>query len=400
MNIGFNIRLLDAEVAITGQVVHAANLLDQILNMNQHHNITLYGYDVPLHKEFATHLQGPRVKLRTITKTGSRALDYLRLQGLIAIDLARGKLDLLHVFTPSDLGPLPSRKILATVHDTYSFLSAKDREGKNSRWSTRWRVGLARRADVVVTVSEFSKSEIQKHLGIPPQRIHVIHNGISPLFKALDATIRKAYRERFNFQGEVILHIGNFTPNKNYARLIRAFKEVSKNLKEASLVMVGDTSIGNHREVLRVVAETGLSHRVTFLSRLSTPDLVGLYNAADIFVFPSLYEGFGLPVLEAMACGLPVITSKTSSLPEIVGDAALLVDPTDVQGLAHSMSQLLTSRALQKTYTDRGIERSKEFSWKRVAERVLNLYDLYSAENGPLTKEAQKTPCELQSSTI
>ena len=234
---------------------------------------------------------------------------------------------------------------------------------------------VARLARRVITVSQHSARDIELLYGLPAERIVVIPNGVSTEFRPMsDPSLVAGLRTRFEFPTErFILFVGGADPRKNHQTLLRAFARVLHVLTSSSLVLVGDPvhRFGDIRQTARTF---GVESRVVCTGRLSVTDMIVLYSNADVFVFPSLYEGFGLPVLEAMACGTPVITSNTTSLPEVAGDAALLVKPDDVDGIADAMLRVLEEPDLRRDLQARGLERIKQFTWERTARQTLALY--------------------------
>jgi len=174
---------------------------------------------------------------------------------------------------------------------------------------------------------------------------------------------------------KMILNVGTLEPRKNVVTLLRAFKELrGKGFDDYKLVIVGDKG-WLYSQIFKEVEHSDLKQDILFLGVVMDEELPLLYNCADIFVYPSLYEGFGLPPLEAMACGIPVITSNISSLPEVIGDAGIMVDPTDVTSLCENMYNLLKDRELWYHMSNRGLERSKLFSWDNTAKKILDIYD-------------------------
>lgn len=235
----------------------------------------------------------------------------------------------------------------------------------------------------VITVSRHSACDIELLYGIPLDRIVVIPNGVSSDFRPVsDPGLLADLRARFAFPTDrFLLFVGGADPRKNHQTLLRAYARLPYLQASHSVVLVGDPvhRFGDMRQTARTL---GIESRVVCTGRLSVTDMIGLYSNADVFVFPSLYEGFGLPVLEAMACGAPVITSSTTSLPEVAGDAALLMKPDDVEGLADAMWRVVEQPPLRDRLQALGFERVKQFTWERAARMTLALYrELCSQKN-------------------
>lgn len=271
---------------------------------------------------------------------------------------------------------------VVTIHDLwldrYPQYSAKVLGQRASFYRTRRTAWRARR---VITVSEHSARDIASLYGLPRGRIAVIPNGVSgDFYPQRDASDREALRRRFGVPTErFILFVGGADPRKNHRVLLEACAREAERLREVSLVLVGDVAhrFGNMRDTAE---RLNLAARVVCPGRLPLQDLRLLYSHAAIFVFPSIYEGFGMPVLEAMACGAPVITSSTTALPEVAGDAALLVDPYDAGALAAAIRRLIEDRALGAALRDKGLERVKQFSWGHAARLTMDLYREVMAE--------------------
>jgi glycosyltransferase involved in cell wall biosynthesis len=232
----------------------------------------------------------------------------------------------------------------------------------------------ARRAQRVITVSEFSKREIMELYGIPAERIHVIYNGVSCAFWEQGRSAGHGMLERFGLQSEpYILFVGGADPRKNHKTVVEAFVRRRESLKPCRLVLVGDPihRYGNYHETIK---SAGLEGEILVVGRLDAAALRGLYQGALMLAFPSLYEGFGIPVLEAMACGLPVVTSSTSSLPEVAGEAAVLVVPEDAEALGDAMVQVAQDHSLRERLIEAGRRRVGEFNWETAGAKTLALY--------------------------
>jgi glycosyltransferase involved in cell wall biosynthesis len=275
------------------------------------------------------------------------------------------------------LPPLVRCRSVVTIHDCIHLMFPQYLPNRGALVYARAAIGLAaRRAVRVMTVSESSKRDILRFVDIEPDRIDVIYNayddrfGIEPLE---DEVVR--VRERYQLQDEFVLYAGNVKPHKNLERLIQAFALVrQRGLDHLKLVIIGD-EMSKYTALRRAVHRHQLHKYVRFLGYLPEETLAVMYRLAAVFVFPSLYEGFGLPPLEAMASGTPVVTSNVSSLPEVAGDAALLVDPYEPQAIAEGMLDVLTNETLRRDLRRRGVARAQQFSWEAAVRRVREIYD-------------------------
>jgi glycosyltransferase involved in cell wall biosynthesis len=265
---------------------------------------------------------------------------------------------------------------IVTIHDIWldraPQYSSKMFGQRLSRVRTTRTVHRARR---VVTVSRFSAGEIAELYGLPPERIVVIPNGVSDSFWAeRDEQAMDGLRQRMNVaRAGYLLFVGGADPRKNHTVFLEAAARCRHVWKGLSLVLVGDPihRFGNY---LHTAKTLGLDRDVVCPGRVSPQELRLLYSYASLFVFPSLYEGFGMPVLEAMACGAPTITSNTSALPEVAGAAALLVDPSNPDQLAEAITRILTQEPLRQDLRARGFARVKEMTWHAAAVQTLALY--------------------------
>jgi glycosyltransferase involved in cell wall biosynthesis len=234
------------------------------------------------------------------------------------------------------------------------------------------------KAKKIITISENAKRDIVQYAHIPNEK--VINAGISikEIFKPYHN--RKKFSKiikKFNLQTKFILSVGTIGPRKNIITLFKAIKIISNKNKipDYKLVLVGRKASGSN-VILKYIIDLGLAKKVIVTGYISEEELLGLYNLADVFVCPSIYEGFGLPVLEAMACGTPVITSNTSSLPEVVNDAAILIEPLNEHQLADAIYNVLSDNKLRAELIAKGFNRVKKFSWKETSNKVIEIYNI------------------------
>lgn len=229
------------------------------------------------------------------------------------------------------------------------------------------------RADWVLADSESTRRDVIELLKIPGHRVSVLYPGVEPRFRPIaNVEARARVREKYGLPERFVLGVGTIQPRKNYERLVQAFSRLQ--IPDVSLVIVGGKG-WLYDTLFQQVKELNVQDRVVFAGYVDDTDLPMVYNLAEVFVFPSLYEGFGIPPLEAMSCGIPVIAADNSSLPEAVGDAGLLVDAQDVEALADALARVIDSPALGQTLIDRGLEWAKRFTWQRAAQTLLSTYE-------------------------
>lgn len=277
---------------------------------------------------------------------------------------------------------------IMTLHGA-SRLVGSWRSPKLKSWGESFQkklhAGLSKLARVI-TVSQWSKGEVVEAYGLDPERVEVIPNGIDLVkFRPLDdrAETQTWLWERHGVQEPYLLYVGPCSPRKNTLRLVQAFGYLKHRHHIPHQLVLAGTPGQFFPQVRSQVAQMGLTDDVIFVGPVSDDTLAGLYNGAEVFVFPSLYEGFGLPVLEAMACGTPVVTSNCTALPEIAGGAAALVeDPIDVENVAAIIHQVLEHSDYQDLLQQRGLARARAFSWKDCATAHLKLYRRVAEENG------------------
>jgi glycosyltransferase involved in cell wall biosynthesis len=390
MRIGFDARFLTHPQA-GGFKTYSQNLVAALAAVDSENEYILYldrepNGDAPLPKR-------PNFLPRIVPGSAPLVGMVYREQIGLARQAARDKLDLLHA--PSLTAPLRlDCPLVVTIHDMIWYSPAKFANGKavfGRRKLMEWYYRVvpktaAHRAAGVITVSRAAKESIVQSLGLAPDRVFVTHEAAAAIYKRLDNPKQlEPIRQKYSLASDFILAIGSADPRKNIDTLVQAYASLPEFLKERfQLVIVWTHSLLAEELAARVEA-LGLKGRVRFLQRVSNEDLVLLYNVASLFVFPSRYEGFGLPILEAMACGTPVVAANNTSIPEIVGDAALLIDAEDVATMAELMTKVLVDDALKQVLIDKGLKRAVGFSWEKCGRETLEVYRrVLSAQKGRL----------------
>jgi glycosyltransferase involved in cell wall biosynthesis len=274
------------------------------------------------------------------------------------------------------LSPLMTVPSVVTIHDCIHLMFPQYLPNRFAHVYARtflWTA--AHRSARVLTVSEASKRDILRFYRIPERKIEVIYNAIDERFGTPPSEEEfTRVRERYQLEREFILYAGNIKPHKNLERLIEAFRQLrSEGFEHLTLLIIGD-EISKYPTLRRAVHKHKLHKQVRFLGFVPDQTLAVLYRLASAFVFPSLYEGFGLPPLEAMACGTPVVTSNVSSLPEVADEAAVLIDPYDSAAIAEGIRRVLTDPDLRRDLTQKGLERVRQYSWERSVRRIREIY--------------------------
>jgi glycosyltransferase involved in cell wall biosynthesis len=277
---------------------------------------------------------------------------------------------------------LPCRYVM-TVHDVLEHLyRARDRSSLRRSLHFQLTRRVLKGAARILAVSRYTKSEIEKLFGIPGTRIEVVYNAIDERFLRGHAsdTDLQILTERYLVTYPFLLYAGRISPHKNLVRIIEAFSALKAELEkegrfpDLKLIIIGD-ELSKHPDLRRTVIRGGVQNDVRFMGFVPIEMLRVFYDAAKIFVFPSLYEGFGLPPLEAMAHGTPVVTSNTSSLPEVVGNAAVLVNPENVFEIMRALHRVLLDQTVREKFKQRGYEQAKKFSWDASARQILRVYE-------------------------
>jgi glycosyltransferase involved in cell wall biosynthesis len=361
---------IDASRAVaarrTGTETYSLRLICNLISLGTGHRLRLYTNGRPPAGLFGGDLAAGNVELRAIPFP--RLWTHLRLSAEMAVRPP----DVL--FVPAHVLPLiHPRRSVVTVHDL-GYLAYPEAHKTGDRryldWSTRWN---ARRAKFVIADSAATQADLIRAYGVDERKIRVIHLGRDETLAPVpDAQVLAEVQARYGITAHYVLYVGTLQPRKNLARVIEAFARAAAAPAFAGIQLVLAGKKGwLYDDLFAQVERMGLAGRVLFPGYVDDADLPALLSGALAFVFPSLYEGFGIPVLEAGACGVPVITSNTSSLPEVAGDAALLVDPHDVDAIAEAMNRLVTDETLRTELARRGLANVQRFSWEKCARETL-----------------------------
>jgi glycosyltransferase involved in cell wall biosynthesis len=356
-----------------GNESYAVNLIEALAQIDSVNHYTIYITTDEARERF--HGRWPNFQVRaTLPHT-----PLIRIPLTLSAELRKNPVDVLHVqFTAPPFCPCP---VVVSIHDL-SFEHLPQTFKRRSRTQLRLTVRhSARRAARIISLSEHTRLDIVETYGIPAERVSAIPLAAPSNFAPVQ-DVRELQRVRHNYgiDGEYILSVGSIQPRKNLARLVSAYARVRASLREnksadklPKLVLVGKCG-WLYDETLRALEETGVKDTVVLTGYVPQADLPALYSGALCFVYPSYFEGFGLPPLEAMKCGAPVIVGNKTSLPEVVGDAALTVDPFDVEAIASAMTRVIDSPALRKELSVKGLTRAEDFDWRETARKTLAIY--------------------------
>jgi len=352
----------------TGTETYSLELIKELANLaSTGHRLRLYAPHPPQHTDWP---DSPHVETRVIP--WPRLWTHMRL----AVELRRHPPDVL--FVPAHVLPLycPVPAVV-TVHDLgYHYYPEAHR--KFDRWYLDWTTRRHTRvAQHLVADSLATQQDLVDFYDADPSKIDVVYLGRDEsLVPVTNANVIKQTREKYRIEGDYLLYLGTLHPRKNLVRLVEAFHQAGTALQngEIKLVIAGKKG-WLYNAIFERVRQLGLTNQVMFTGYIEDGDKPALLSGALAYVFPSLYEGFGLPVLEAMACGTPVLTSNISSLPEVAGEAALLVDPHNTADIADGLTQLITNSDLRQQLVAQGYQQIQKFSWQKAAAQVFELLE-------------------------
>ena len=353
-----------------GNESYAINLIEALAEIDQVNSYTLYVTKQTAVDRFANRWPNFKVK-RTLPHT-----PLVRIPLTLSKELRRHPVDVLHVqYTAPPFAPCP---VVVTIHDL-SFEHLPETFNRRSVAQLRFTVRrTARKAARILTSSEFSRRDIIETYAINPDRIAVTALAAPTHFAPVEnETKLKEIRESYGIERDYILSLGSIQPRKNLVRLIEAYlclRRIRRDSKLPQLVLAGKRGWLDS-ETFHAADREGCGRDILFTGYVPERDLPALYSGAISFVYPSFFEGFGLPVVEAMQCGVPVIAGNQTSLPEVVGDAGLLFDPFDTKALIDALIRVIDDSELRKMLREKGLRRAKDFSWRTTAQRTLRAYE-------------------------
>lgn len=359
-----------------GNESYALNLIEALAQIDRVNEYTLYVTTSEAFERF--HRRWPNFKVQTTLPH----TPLIRIPLTLSAELRKNRVDVLHVqFTAPPFCPCP---VVVSIHDL-SFEHLPQTFNRRSRTQLRLTVRhSARRAAKILTLSEHTRRDVIDTYGVAPESVTAIPLAAPDHFCPVtqDKELQRV-RHTYGIDGDYVLSVGSIQPRKNLVRLIKAYAELRGSRagnRCPKLVIVGRCA-WLYDETLRALEQAGVKDSVVLTGYVPEPDLPALYSGALCFIYPSYFEGFGLPPLEAMKCGAPVIVGNATSLPEVVGDAALKVDPFDVSAIARAMDQLINNSELRAELSVKGLARVKMFDWKATAQRTLAVYEQVHRES-------------------
>lgn len=288
-------------------------------------------------------------------------------------ELMKRDVDVYHA--PSFILPLMRPcKTVVTYHDATSKLFPENLGAKVSDYYDKWSEISARNADYIICNSEYTANDLMKYYGISGDKVEVTYPAALPQYRPHDDVDLTSIQKQYGLEHPYILYVGTIEMRKNIGLMLQAFAHIKRNRGiRHQMLLVG--RVRENFEVEKIIRKLGLSQDVVLAGYVPDDDMPRLYSAADLCVYVSLYEGFGLPPLEAMRCGTPVVVSNVTSIPEVVGDAGIMVDPYNVDEIAAGLYKVLTDTALRERMRSRGLQRAEMFSWAKAARQTLNIYN-------------------------
>jgi glycosyltransferase involved in cell wall biosynthesis len=377
----------------TGTEMYSLHVIRELVRLGQGHRFRLYTNGAPREAWFDQTL---------LRQADLRNIPFPRLwtHARLSLEMLSHRPDVL--FVPAHVLPLVHpRGSVVTVHDlgylTYPE-AHKPADRRYLDWSTRWN---AHQAAAILADSQATKADLVRAYGAPAEKIYVVYLGRDESLKQVTNPLRLAsVRAKYDLAQRYLLYVGTLQPRKNLERVVQAFERLCDRpqMADVQLVLAGKQG-WLYESLFEQVNRAGLGERVIFPGYIPDDELPALLSAATAFVFPSLYEGFGIPVLEAGGCGVPVITSNTSSLPEVAGDAALLVDPHDVDAIAEAMYRLVTDPELAEELRRRGKENVKRFSWEKCARETLAVLESVATNRRNAADKPPRSPDDVRVET-
>ena len=358
-----------------GNESYAVNLIEALAQIDSINNYTIYVTTDAARDRFDRRWSNFKVR-STLPHT-----PLIRIPLTLSAELRKNPVDVLHVqFTAPPFCPCPT---VVSIHDL-SFEHLPQTFNRRSRTQLRLTVRhSARRAARILSLSEHTRRDIISTYGIAPERVSAIPIAAASHFaRVVDKSELQRVRHTYGIHGEYILSVGSIQPRKNLVRLVKAYASLrggNSADKLPKLVLVGKCA-WLYDETLRALEETGVKDSVVLTGYVPEKDLPALYSSALCFIYPSFFEGFGLPPLEAMKCGAPVIVGNKTSLPEVVGDAAIAVDPFDVEAIAGAIKRVIEDQSLRNELSLKGQQRAGSFDWRETARRTLAVYEEVARE--------------------
>jgi glycosyltransferase involved in cell wall biosynthesis len=384
MKIGVMLRTIDRK---RGVGIYTNNLMDHLLPLDEKNEYVLFYYNLESLGRYAQYehvreklVEAPISSLRfrefSFPDAASR---FIWDQVKIPIEAKREGVDLL--FNPADSVPLfAGCKTIMVLHGSEWYVNPRMHKLLDRIYIRIMMPLYCKKACLLISNSELSKRDFVNILRVSEEKIKTIYFGVDPRFRHIedDDIFWKQAREKYHLPEKFILYVGRIYPGKNFGNLLHAFSRIHTSLPQK--IVVAGHPRWDYQSVYASIEKLGLQQKVLFTGWVPQEDLVAFYNLADMFIFPSFYEAFGIPLLEAMACGCPAVASQTGALPEIAGGAAFFVNPYNPDEIAEAIQKVLTEDNLRKKLIEKGLQRAKAFSWEKCARETLAVFESLNGE--------------------
>ncbi|HUT31188.1 MAG TPA: glycosyltransferase family 1 protein [Sedimentisphaerales bacterium] len=375
MRIGLNFHTVDGN--ISGVEYYSLGLIKGLLRIGTQHSFVVYTNQPGLlteHVPASENLTIVEVK-RLRSRMARIVWEHTHLPRLAS----KHRLDVLHC--PGYICPLrkSSAPYVVTIHDTIAIDHPEWCKPTNALYFNLFMKGTVQRASRVISVSKSTAGDLERNFGLSDSKVRVVYPGIDEIFKVeKDASRCSQIREHYNLPERYVLFVGNIEPKKNVPALLAVHRRLREKGLPHKLVIVGKRSWCAGAELDQIHREAAAGN-VIVTGYVDRADLPFVYAMADVFVFPSLYEGFGFPPLEAMACGTPVVSSNRGALAETLGDAACIIEPEDTEKIVEAVVSIISDSCLRKEHIEKGLQKSERFKWERTARETLSVYEEASA---------------------
>jgi len=375
MRIGIDVRSMTSDMSGIGKFLNG--ILCSLLEIDKHNQYIFYYCDGRVEDKFKknTNIKFRKIKLVFKKRFGHSLIKVLWEQVQFPFVASQDHLDIL--FSPYfDFPLIYNKKFIVTIHDISILLFPENHSAKFRIYYYNLLKYIVKKAKKIITVSNNSKKDICNYLDVPEEKIEVIYGAVNEYFcSKSDYESSQNIQKKYGIKNKFILYPGGMAARKNLEVLMKAFSRLQDNIEEKyDLVLTGKKNIITNR-LINLAQELGVKKNVIFTGYISEKNLSSLYRSAVLMVYPSLYEGFGFPLLEAMIYGTPIISSNSSSLPEVVGDAAILVDTQDYNQLSNAIIETLGNETLKNELSKKGIVRAKKFSWNKSAKKFLSVLE-------------------------
>lgn len=369
MRIGIDAHGMGGESLSAGNTVFVSNLLKELSVIDQKNDYTIYIGNPEANENEIFNRQNFTSRL---IRPGSQ---WIQRSISLPLEIIRSPVDILHV--PFVAPPFCSSKVIITIHDV-CFEQYPEFYTRLERLRMSLLVRLsAKRATKVITVSNSAREDIIKLYKMDTAKVQVVYNGVDTNFftPITNMNVKEIVRKKYGINGRYILFVGTIQPRKNLFRLLHAFARLNTEIDFDYKLVIAGKEGWLSRELFREVSKLNLKEKIVFTGYVADSELPFLYNAAELFVYPSIAEGFGIPPIEAMACGTPVVASNIPCMQEILGEAAIMVDPFNIEDICEGIHRLLSDEHLSNENITRGLKRVQNFNWQDSSRKLLSIYE-------------------------